>query len=155
MKNILEFIENSAARYPDKLAVADENGGLTYSQLESFSRKIGAWILAEIKGVRNKAIAVLLDKKPESVAAYMGVVYSGNFYVVLDAEMPKQRAESILAALRPAAILTDDLHVELAKDVAYAVKKMAEPQEAVAVSKEGERNCCIDEIKVLDLDDGC
>lgn len=79
MKNILEFIENSAARYPDKLAVADENGGLTYSQLESFSRKIGAWILAEIKGVRNNAIAVLLDKKPESVAAYMGVVYSGNF----------------------------------------------------------------------------
>ena len=137
MKNILEFIENSAARYPDKLAVADENGGLTYSQLESFSRKIGAWILAEIKGVRNKAIAVLLDKKPESVAAYMGVVYSGNFYVVLDAEMPKQRAESILAALRPAAILTDDLHMELAKNIADAVKETAEPQEAVAVSKEG------------------
>lgn len=152
MKNILEFIENSAARYPDKLAVADENGGLTYSQLESFSRKIGAWILAEIKGVRNKAIAVLLDKKPESVAAYMGVVYSGNFYVVLDADMPKQRAESILAALRPAAILTDDLHVELARNIADAVKEMAEPQEAVAVSKEGERNCCSDEIKVLDLD---
>ena len=39
MKNILEFIENSAARYPDKLAVADENGGLTYSQLESFFEK--------------------------------------------------------------------------------------------------------------------
>ena len=152
MKNILEFIENSAARYPDKLAVADENGGLTYSQLESFSRKIGAWVLSEIKGVRNKAIAVLLDKKPESVAAYMGVVYSGNFYVVLDAEMPKQRAESILAALRPAAILTDDLHIELAKNIADAVKEMAEQPEAVAVSKEGERKCCIDEIKVLDLD---
>ena len=152
MKNILEFIENSAARYPDKLAVADENGGLTYSQLEIFSRKIGAWILTEIKGVRNKAIAVLLDKKPESVAAYMGVVYSGNFYVVLDAEMPKQRAESILAALRPAAILTDDLHMELAKNIADAVKEMVEPQEAASVSKEGERKCCIDEIKVLDLD---
>ena len=153
MKNILEFIENSAARYPDKLAVADENGGLTYSQLESFSRKIGAWILAEIKGVRNKAIAVLLDKKPESVAACMGVVYSGNFYVVLDAEMPKQRAESILTALRPAAILTDDLHMELAKNIADAVKETAEPQETVAVSRRGERNCCSDEIKVLDLDE--
>ena len=92
--------------------------------------------MSEIKGVRNKAIAVLLDKKPESVAAYMGVVYSGNFYVVLDAEMPKQRAESILAALRPAAILTDDLHMELAKNIADAVKETAEPQEAVAGSKE-------------------
>lgn len=152
MKNILEFIENSAARYPDKLAVADENGGLTYSQMESFSRKIGAWILAEIKDVRNKAIAVLLDKKPESVAAYMGVVYSGNFYVVLDAEMPKQRAESILTTLRPAAIVTDDIHMELAKSIAEAVKDTAKPQGAMVVSEEG-RNCCSDEIRVLDLDE--
>lgn len=36
MKNILEFIENSALKYPDKLAVADEEGGLTYGQMESF-----------------------------------------------------------------------------------------------------------------------
>ncbi len=42
---------------------------------------------------------MLLDKKSESVAAYMGVVYSGNFYVVLDAEMPASRAESILGTL--------------------------------------------------------
>ena len=32
MKNILEFIENSALKYPDKLAVADEEGGLTYGE---------------------------------------------------------------------------------------------------------------------------
>lgn len=153
MKNILEFIENSAVRYPDKLAVADENGGLTYSRIESFSRKIGAWILAEIRGVRNKAIAVLLDKKPESVAAYMGVVYSGNFYVVLDPEMPKQRAESILATLRPTAIVTDDLHMELAKSIAEAVNVTAESDGAMSGSEEGERSCRSDEIRVLDLDE--
>ena len=85
MKNILEFIENSALKYPDKLAVADEEGGLTYGQMERLSRQIGAWIYEKTGGVRNKPVAVLLDKKPESVAAYMGVVYSGNFYVVLDA----------------------------------------------------------------------
>lgn len=96
MKNILEFIENSALKYPDKLAVADEEGGLTYGQMERLSRQIGAWIYEKTDGVRNKPVAVLLDKKPGSVAAYMGVVYSGNFYVVLDAEMPASRAESIL-----------------------------------------------------------
>lgn len=83
MKNILEFIENSALKYPDKLAVADEEGGLTYGQMEKLSRQIGAWIYEKTDGVRNKPVAVLLDKKPGSVAAYMGVVYSGNFYVVL------------------------------------------------------------------------
>ena len=76
MKNILEFIENSALKYPDKLAVADEEGGLTYGQMERLSRQIGAWIYEKTDGVRNKPVAVLLDKKPGSVAAYMGVVYS-------------------------------------------------------------------------------
>ncbi len=62
MKNILEFIENSALKYPDKLAVADEEGGLTYGQMERLSRQIGAWIYEKTDGVRNKPVAVLLDK---------------------------------------------------------------------------------------------
>lgn len=115
MKNVLEFIERSAERYPDKLAVADENGGVTYSQLELMAKKIGAWIHKMTGGEHRKPVAVLLDKKPESVAAYMGVMYSGNFYVVLDAEMPDARAEAILGTLRPAAIVTDSVHMERAE----------------------------------------
>lgn len=117
MKNILEFIENSALKYPDKLAVADEEGGLTYGQMERLSRQIGAWIYEKTDGVRNKPVAVLLDKKPGSVAAYMGVVYSGNFYVVLDAEMPASRAESILGTLNPVAVVTDIGHMEKALEL--------------------------------------
>ena len=117
MKNILEFIENSALKYPDKLAVADEEGGLTYGQMERLSRQICAWIYEKTGGVRNKPVAVLLDKKPESVAAYMGVVYSGNFYVVLDAEMPASRAESILGTLNPVAVVTDTGHMEKAMEL--------------------------------------
>ena len=115
MKNVLEFIERSAERYPDKLAVADENGGVTYSQLELMAKKIGAWIHKMTGGEHRKPVAVLLDKKPESVAAYMGVMYSGNFYVVLDAEVPDVRAEAILGTLRPAAIVTDSVHMEQAE----------------------------------------
>lgn len=111
MKNVLEFIERSAERYPDKLAVADENGGVTYSQLELMAKKIGTWIHKMTGGEHRKPVAVLLDKKPESVAAYMGVMYSGNFYVVLDAEMPDARAEAILGTLRPVAIVTDSVHM--------------------------------------------
>lgn len=117
MKNVLEFIERSAERYPDKLAVADENGGITYIQLELMARKIGAWIYKMTGGEHRKPVAVLLDKKPESVAAYMGVLYSGNFYVVLDAEMPDARAESILGTLRPVAIVTDSVHMERAENM--------------------------------------
>ena len=43
MKNVLEFIERSAEKYPDKLSVADINGGLTYKELEQTAKQIGAW----------------------------------------------------------------------------------------------------------------
>ena len=134
MKNVLEFIERSAERYPDKLAVADENGGVTYSQLELMAKKIGAWIHKMTGGEHRKPVAVLLDKKPESVAAYMGVMYSGNFYVVLDAEMPDVRAEAILGTLRPAAIVTDSVHMEQAekmvRDHVSAATSSAEANQA-------------------------
>lgn len=134
MKNVLEFIERSAERYPDKLAVADENGGVTYSQLELMAKKIGAWIHKMTGGEHRKPVAVLLDKKPESVAAYMGVMYSGNFYVVLDAEMPDARAEAILGTLRPAAIVTDSVHMERAekmvRDHVSAATSSAEASQA-------------------------
>ena len=38
MKNVLEFIERSAEKYPDKLSVADINGGLTYKELEQTAK---------------------------------------------------------------------------------------------------------------------
>lgn len=44
MKNVLEFIERSAEKYPDKLSVADINGGLTYKELEQTAKQIGAWL---------------------------------------------------------------------------------------------------------------
>ena len=148
MKNILEFIENSALRYPNKMAVADENGGLTYGQMESLSRQIGAWIYEKASGVSNKPVAVLLDKKPESVAAYMGVVYSGNFYVVLDAEMPVSRAESILGTLMPAAIVTDTEHM----DRAQALSCMDKWSQHVQTDEDGQ-NDHGEKIKVLNLDE--
>ena len=43
-----------------------------------------------------------------TVAALLGVLYSGNFYVPLDAAMPEARLGAILEGLRPAAILSPE-----------------------------------------------
>ena len=111
MKNVLEFIERSAEKYPDKLSVADINGGLTYKELEQTAKQIGAWLYQGLGGCKNRPVVVLLDKEPKSVAAFMGVVYSGNFYVVIDAEMPVDRVNKILKALQPEAAEIGRAHV--------------------------------------------
>ena len=117
MKNVLEFIERSAEKYPDKLSVADINGGLTYKELEQTAKQIGAWLYQGLGGCKNRPVVVLLDKEPKSVAAFMGVVYSGNFYVVIDAEMPVDRVNKILKALQPEAAVTDSKHLDKAAEL--------------------------------------
>ena len=41
MKNVLEFIENSAKNFPDKVAFSDESNSITYIELLKMSKTIG------------------------------------------------------------------------------------------------------------------
>lgn len=112
LKNILEMLEKSAKDYPNKISFADENGEYTYSELVENSKKVGSALTS--LGAKNKPIAVLVDKSKECIASFMGVVYSGNFYVVLDTKMPTDRVNSIISTLSPIAIVTDNNHAEQA-----------------------------------------
>lgn len=105
MKNILELLEQSARKHPDKSAFIDENVIMSYEMLLRTSMSIGTSLLN--LGVRNRPIAVYLEKSVDLVSAMMGVVYSGNFYTVIDTDMPSDRIEKIFSTLKPAAVITD------------------------------------------------
>ena len=71
MKNVLEFIERSAEKYPDKLSVADINGGLTYKELEQTAKQIGAWLYQGLGGCKNRPVVVLLLWELCTVGTFM------------------------------------------------------------------------------------
>ena len=96
MKNILELLEQSARKHPDKSAFIDENVIMSYEMLLRTSMSIGTSLLN--LGVRNRPIAVYLEKSVDLVSAMMGVVYSGNFYTVIDTDMPPDRIEKIFTS---------------------------------------------------------
>ena len=105
MKNILEYLEASTQAFPDKLAFVEVDKAVTYKAFTSCARSIGT-ALAKL-GSRNSPVAVLMDKGINSLEAMLGTVYSGNFYVIIDSEMPLDRMKSICSSLNPAAIITD------------------------------------------------
>ena len=113
MKNILELLELNAKKYENKTAFVDENESLTYGELLDASRRIGTALAVLSK--HNSPIAIYFDKSVRTVAAMLGVVYSGNFYVVVDSEMPAERIGKIFETLKPAAIITDNAHLEAAE----------------------------------------
>lgn len=108
MKNILELLERAVEASPDKLAFADERKALSYQQLFDTSRRIGTALSRHLGGKTGQPVALCLPRGVDCICAMLGVVYSGNWYVVLDCDSPTARLRCILDALQPAISVAQD-----------------------------------------------
>lgn len=104
--NILTYLEESAARWPDKTAIADDKNSLTFAQWLGYSEKIGTAITEGTGGMVHKPVLVFVDRRIEGLVGFTGVVESGNFYVPIDCRMPGQRVKLIHDVLHPVAAIT-------------------------------------------------
>lgn len=117
MKNILEMLEYSAERFPDKLIFRDENSDMTYSEFLNTAKSIGTFIARY--GIINKPIAVIAERSVKNLAAMFGVLYSGNFYTVIDSEMPPERVKAIFNTLKPTAVVVTKACLSLLKKLDF------------------------------------
>ena len=104
--NILEYLEHSAALWPDKTAIADDKNALTFAQWKDQAESIGTAIAKASEKAVRKPVLVFVDRKIECLAGFMGVVESGNFYVPIDCKMPFERVKLISDVLSPIAAIT-------------------------------------------------
>ena len=104
--NVLEYLRKSANEYPEKIAVIDENKRMTFSQINTYAMQLASHILSECGEIYNKPIAVYMDKGIDCIVAFMGILYSGNFYVPIDKKSPRERIEKILEVLEPIAVIS-------------------------------------------------
>lgn len=108
MKNVLELLERTAARLPRQTAFADQQCSYDYQTVVNIAESVGSALAAN--GDRNCPVAVLMERGAPCLVTLMGVLYSGNFYVVLDPEMPAERVNKILRTLQPTALICDEAH---------------------------------------------
>lgn len=113
MNNVLEYMESTVPRLPDKVAFADEDSRLTFSEVYIRARGTGT-ALAE-RGYYREPVVVYMHKSPDMVNAFFGVVYAGCFYVPIDEEMPAHRIGLIFNTLKPRAVICDEKTLEAAK----------------------------------------
>ena len=116
MKNILQYFEEICKKFPDNIAVADECSSVTFDDLKIRSQQTGTMIASELKK-HCVPVAIYIDKSPALVEAMLSVLYSGNFYVVLDTQMPLERVRRIFETLQPAAILTDKSYIDKVESI--------------------------------------
>ena len=70
-------------------------------------------------GAKGRPVAVVIEKSAAAMAAFMGCIYSGNFYVPIDVDMPKQRIDLILMTLAPMAVIYSEKNAELVSSLDF------------------------------------
>lgn len=106
--SVLSWLDETAGRYPDKTAVVDANGGISYSEYRNKSLAIARRILELNRGETKKPVVVYLEKGKEVLVSFMGIAYSGCFYSPIDIDMPQSRVEKILEVLDPRLVITTE-----------------------------------------------
>ncbi len=104
--NVLTYLEYTAARYPDKLAFADDEVKLTFSQLREAAMALAVRIGELTDGILRAPVAVAAERSVLSLVGFFAVLYSGNFYVPVDVTLPEVRLRAILEKTSPCLMLT-------------------------------------------------
>ncbi len=104
-RNVIEYLKDSALRYPDKIALKDENKTITFKELDREAKKVAHLISMECGDIKNRPVAVYMEKSVECLICFLGIIYSGNFYSPIDVKMPMSRIEKIIDVLQPELIL--------------------------------------------------
>lgn len=107
MKNsVLCYLEETVKRFPEKTAFFDKENAITFKELRNRAIDTAFFIQASISGRRNP-ILTYLPKSVENIVAFMGILYSGNFYTPTDIRFPEEKVKSIIDTLKPAAIIVN------------------------------------------------
>mgnify|MGYP003302805789 CR=1 FL=1 len=113
MNSAVRLLDQSAEKYVDKIAIVDESGEISFKELRRKSLTIGTAILNRtLKDNEISPVIVFLDKGINCIVSFMGILYSGNPYVPVAADIPMQRLEKIISNLNPEFIITDSKKIE-------------------------------------------
>ncbi|MCR4682804.1 MAG: AMP-binding protein, partial [Clostridiales bacterium] len=107
MDSLFSFSETQ----PGKTAFfeAETGFGQTYSELASAVLRAAGAIMSATGGDVGPGgdlpVAVLTDRSPLAVAAFLGAAAAGRWYAAIDAELPPERLKLMTALCRPAALI--------------------------------------------------
>ena len=119
--SILDYLETTARRLPEKTALADDRLCLSFGEWLQQAKSIGTAIAQSTDSTIRRAVLVFVDRRIEGVVGAMGVVESGNFYVPIDCKMPFERVRLIADVCKPiAAVATTDKDLQILDQIEFA-----------------------------------
>jgi amino acid adenylation domain-containing protein len=90
-----QLLSESAAKYPDKEALAYKDQTITYAELERETDKL-AYTLSEIGIERGDRVGIHINRGINSIAGALGILKAGATYVPIDPMCPLSRLSYII-----------------------------------------------------------
>ncbi len=85
-----KIFEQQAARRPDAVALAHDDGKLTYRELNAAANRLADQLLRQ-GARRGSRIGICLERSPELITAMLAALKVGACYVPLDPAYPRER----------------------------------------------------------------
>jgi len=115
-ESIPRQFEEQVRLHPERIAIEDTEYSLTYAGLNRLANRIAHAVLSA-RGSGSEPVALLVGNGGPVVAAMLGVLKAGKFYVTLDGSQPSARSASILDEIRPSLLIADTERLERAQNL--------------------------------------
>lgn len=102
---VLDYLEETAAKYPEKIAFADINDKVTWNQFVKNARNISYFIADNFE--RGSAVPVMMEKSVRTLEFFFGALYAGCFYSYFDSTFPDSRLSSMISTLGVSKIISE------------------------------------------------
>lgn len=97
VRSILAYLCKCVEKCPNKRAVAYRDRFITFEEMAHRAKKYSQIILdLSPYAAAPRPIGVICSRDIEPIIAFLGVIYSKNFYVPLDINAPKEKIKSIV-----------------------------------------------------------
>ena len=106
-----EFLENSAKRRPDKVALIDHKKRVTYAQIENAANSLANALIANGLN-RQDRVAIHLENSVESVVSIFGILKASGIFVIINPQVKSRKLEYILNDCQIKILITDAKHLE-------------------------------------------
>lgn len=110
------FLEESAIKYPDKIALVTETGRYSYKEIDEMANKTANALIAEGLEKGDRA-AIFLDNSLEVVVGIYGALKAGGIFIMVNPTTKTEKLNYILNNCRASALISSHLKLKVISEV--------------------------------------
>ncbi len=109
------FLENSALKYPNKVALICGSKRITYSEIDAMANSLASFMISE--GVeRGDRVAIFLDNSVEAVVSIFAALKAGAVFLMVNPTTKKEKLNYMLTNCRTSALISHINKLDIASE---------------------------------------